>query len=109
VSGEWFGALATVAGGLVWFFYRRWKASVEWRAERVFEERRAKDDTRLTINRLEPKLDGLISENHEQSKTLAVIGSHQATHTEQLRVVTERLDEHGQRIAALESKNERSE
>jgi hypothetical protein len=106
---EWMIGLLPVVGGFLWWVIRRWKASVEWRAERVFEERRAKDETRLIINRLEPKLDGLISENHEQSKTLAVIGSHQATHTEQLRVVTERLDEHGQRIAALESKNERSE
>jgi hypothetical protein len=76
----------------------------QWKAEREMEERAAKESTRLSINRIEPQLNELLAVNHEQSKTLAVL-VHRTGGVEQrvsdLAVV---VDEHGNRLTALESK-----
>ena len=96
--------VASAVSGALWWLYRHAQKVGEWKAQREGNEARAKDDTRLTINRLEPKLDALIEVNQKQSETLAVV-AHRAGEVERrVDALAATVDEHGNRITKLETK-----
>lgn len=100
--------VASAVGGALWWLYRHAQKVGEWKAQREGNEARAKDETRLTINRIEPKLDALMEVNQKQSEQLAVITHRTGDIERRITDLAETVDEHGARITRLETKETKS-
>jgi hypothetical protein len=75
-----------------------------WMATREVGEVHARDLTRDRMARMEPALDKVLELTQRNSEDLAVIKHQTADHGTRLAEVETRLDEHGNRITALEAK-----
>lgn len=97
-------AVASAILGALWWVYRHAQRVGEWKAQRESNEARAKDETRLTINRLEPKIDNLTAVNRLQSETLAVIAHRTNSLERDIKELSDTVDDHGNRLTKLEIK-----
>lgn len=93
----------TFVGGLAWWAIQRAVKIGEWKADREHSERLAKNHTRESINRIEPKIDGLVALAQRHSEIMAVIDHQTKDHGKRLDAAENRLDEHGNRISVLEA------
>jgi ferritin-like metal-binding protein YciE len=106
VVGAVLGVLITLGslGAGVFKVYSVIRDSGRKEAERQASEMHAKDQTRLTINELKPMMAENLAETKEQSKTLEVLKYQGNQHSEELRDIKAKLDDHGTRITRLEAK-----
>lgn len=98
IAGTAIAAVTALAGALWWGAKRLMGVGRD-----RFEQEVARDLTRTTILKLDGKVDGVVAGMHTQDKQLAILVHSAGEVSKRLDELTATVDEHGNRLTALEA------